>query len=628
MDPIQEILSLLGQTESSDESTARLEELYASLEDAQLVDLETALTDEFDTVRAGDITPEVVTHLTSIAGAIDKIRASAEERIATATQLAADAEAAQTAQAEVLAELDKRVKPADAAPADGADKTADADSTELAVEAVQLEEENTETEATIVVEDADEAAVVETEAVVTEEAVVVDAPVEAAVEEVETEEVPTETTTTPATATKEQIMSRTPKQFAAEATATPALTIRAAGGGTFDNILSVEDALIERYRDLMGTGRHGVGRFRVASIDTPYAADRKLADNRVTDVTDMVNEIRNAATTSGGVESLVADGGICAPVDVHYGLQTIATAGRPLRDAITTFQSKRGGIQFVRPLTLADINAATTPSAGNAIGVITEAQDAASTFNKSSQFIECGDLVEARIDAVYNQLRFGNFMERTFPERVSQFTDLSLAAYARFSEQRLFNRLEANSTDVFAPQELGASRDLLTTLNRTAINYRARNRMPVNATLDIILPAWVGMGLLPDDQTNALQAYPQQFEVTVSTIETWLRQRNINVLAWFQDDFTTAQASGGALNAYPSTFEVLMFHPGAHVLVDGGTLDIGVFRDAGMIADNVFGTFSEEFWTAAMWGLESLAIHFSLCASGASAGSIAPTCGS
>ena len=70
MDPIQEILSLLGQTESSDESTARLEELFASLEDAQLVDLETALSDEFDTVRAGDITPEVVTHPTSIAGAM------------------------------------------------------------------------------------------------------------------------------------------------------------------------------------------------------------------------------------------------------------------------------------------------------------------------------------------------------------------------------------------------------------------------------------------------------------------------------------------------------------------------------------------------------------------------------
>lgn len=583
MDPIQEILSLLGQSEIDDEQKTRLAELYASLTDEQLAEVESTLSDEFDRVRSGDITADSVAYLTNIADAVDAVRAIAQSHIEEAN-----------ARADVVAQLESRMQ---------------------AVSEPQAEEPEPELEPEIEIEEVPvlvDAGIVET-APQAEAPVVEAAPVE---------------TVTAATATKGEIMSRTPKQFTAQEAPRNRVTIKAAGGGLFDNTHQIEESLIDRYRDLAGTGRHGVGRFRVATIEGNAPDSRRLADNRVTDVNDMVTEVRQAITTPGGAESLIAAGGICAPVDVYYGLDSISQAGRPLREALAQFTSRRGGISFSTPLGLDDILFSTTPTVGNAIGVVTEAQDAAGDVTKSIQCIECGDQVEVRVDAVYLNLCFGNFMSRTFPERDSQFTDLSLAQFARVSEQRLLAAMAANSTPVNAPQNLGASRDLITALNSAAINYRARHRMPVGGTVDVVLPAWVGLGLLPDDQTNALQSFGEQFTYTSAWVEARLAERNIRVINWFQDDFTTAVTAGGPLNAYPSTFFALMFHPGAHVFVDSGTLDIGVYRDSTMIAENKFGTFTEEFWTTAMWGLESLKINFSLCASGASAGSVAPTCGS
>jgi hypothetical protein len=188
--------------------------------------------------------------------------------------------------------------------------------------------------------------------------------------------------------------------------------------------------------------------------------------------------------------------------------------------------------------------------------------------------------------------------------------------------------LAGTKSSLNAPQKLGATRDFLTSINRAAINFRSIHRMPKTATLDLRLPAWVGMGLLPDDQTNALQSYPEQFEVTASTVERWLGQRNVRVAAWYEDDFTTAAADEGGVNNYPATFKVILTHPGYYGVVDNGELVIGLFRDGTMINDNVFRTFAEEFWNLASWGVDAWDIEYSLCENGASAGSVDPTCGS
>lgn len=622
-----EIQSLLSQGDLSDEQSARLEELYSSLEDGQLAALEASLTEEFDTIRAGENPAESITHLRALVAGVERVRLIAKDRLDTAAALAAaEAEATELAVAVHGAQQAAVVEP-EAEEAEEVEETEETE--EVAEEAVAEETEEVAEETPAETEEVE--AEVEAEKVETEpeaEAEEAEEEEEVEAEEVETEEAntgdPHEATV--ATATQEEIMSRTPKQFAAEPTH-PTFELLRAGGGTFADFREIDEALVERSRDLMGTGPQGVGRFRVASITNPISEARQLPANKVTDVTEMVDEIRYAVTKRGGAESLTADGGLCAPVENFYGLANISQASRPLRDALPVFQARRGGIQYMRPLSIADINATTTPTSDYAIGVVTEANDASSTYDKEYQTIDCGDLVTVKVDAVYNQLRFGNFIARTDAERVANFTDLSVAAYARFSERRLIDKMVANSTIVHAPQVLGALRDFLTRINQVAINYRARHRMPVDATLDTVIPAWV-VGLLGDDQVNALQSYPEQYDVGRAKVEAWLSERNINVLNWFQDDFIDATVSDGPINAYPTSFKVLMFHPGAHTIVDNGVLDLGVYRDSTLIADNMFGTFSEEFWSEAMWGLESLAVTFALCASGASAGSVEPSCGS
>lgn len=604
MNPIEEILSILSLTEPlTAEQTARLDELFASLNDEELAEAEAELSGLFDDIRTGEMTADAVARLTGIADYVDGLRAVAGERMTAAAEAEALAAAEAEATATALAELEARMNGLSADDGDDDEGTDDGD-------------------------DGDEPAEVEP----VEEPAADPAPAPAAAGAVGNPAPPSPRGTTAPAAARSTASIRGMKNRSPITTRPRPqqhqgrITLKRAGGGEFNSMGEIDDALLERWADLEGT--EGKGRHRVATFSTSYDPERTLPEGRITDVTDMVEEIRAKVSERGGVESLVADGGLCAPVENFYGTQTIAQASRPLRSSIGSFQAKRGGIQFMPPMTLSTILSATTPTAGRAIGVVSEAQDAASTYDKSVQAISCGSLTTKKIDAVYRQLEFGNFIDRTNPERVSQFTDLSLAAYARFSEQRLFNAMVTASTAQHTTQQLGASRDLINILNRAAINYRSRHRMDVNATIDVVIPAWVGMGLLPEDQNKQIYAGQEQFDVTAAWCESKLRAKNINVLNWYQDDFTDAVVAGGFVNTYPASFTVLLFHPGAHVYIDSGELNLGVVRDSTLNVSNIFRTFQEEFWTNAMWGVESDAIAFSLCANGASAGTIAPKCGS
>lgn len=574
MNRLQEILDLLADR--------------SALTDEQIGELESELQDLFDELRAelnGDDADVVaITEaLGSIADAVDALREEAATRIEAAEAEAAAAAKAEAERQRVIEELENRVKapvaeetatepPAEDDDPDGDDPD---DDEEPAPEATQTEERE---------------------------------PVGAAAGTGER---------TPLSAIKP------PKRFTPRPAEQqrPRVRIRAAAGGAeLADRAAVELALIDAHRYSEGQS----GRSRVAQFVAEFPKDRVLPAGRITDVTEMAEEVR--ARVSGPGEDLLAltaDGGICAAPEVWYDLQNISQAGRPLRASLPGFNAARGGITFDDPLTLADIGT-TGGSPDQAIGAMTAAQDAAGNVNKTYQVLDCGGSTTVTIEAVWRQLQFGNFQVRTGGERVSTFTDLSIAAFARFNEQRLWNKMLGLTKNVTSAAELGATRDFLTALNRGAINYRAKHRMLPNAPLEVRLPVWVGMGLLPDDQTKALQSYREQFEVTSADVEAWLGRRNIRVAAWYEDDFTTNVANNAALNEYPATFKVIMNHPGAWVYVDGGILDLGTIRDGDMVNDNVFRTFTEEFWNVGMWGVEAWNIEFTICANGASAGSIAP----
>lgn len=591
MDLLQRLLELLSAGTTGDDFDSQLSELLQGASLADLTVVEKGLQDHFDERRQLDVTDELVAELVSTASMVDVVRTQGAELTEAATQRQSQ-----------LDELAARVHP---------EPVAQDDSPAVDPPAAETDPP------------ADPPAEVEPPAAVDPPATV---PAPEPEPVAASAEAPAPAPARPAP-TLQQIARHAPAGDVRPDQAEPSVRIRSAGfGGEIPDLAGIDQLLVQQWSDIDGTDVRG--KVRVAKVTSQLPASRRLSDGVINDVSEIVDELRAKVCEPGGTEALVADGGICGPVDTRYDLTTIAHSRRPLRGAVGSYQTRRGGLRFDSPLRLSDIHSSTTPTSGYAIGKITEAQDAASTYDKSVQVITCGTATEKRVAAWYKQIEFGNFMARSNPERTGQFSQLVLSAFARFTEQQLFAGMRTNSIEVNAPQKLGATRDFLTAMNRQAIGYRHENRMEPQAVLDTVIPLWVGMGLLPDDQTNALQSYPEQYDVNIAQVESWLRGRGINVLAWYEDDYSTAAAAAGAVTAYPSSFYALMFHPGAHVVIDGGELDLGVFRDSTLVNNNTFRTFAEEWWETAMWGVESLAIEFALCANGASAGSRTPTCGS
>jgi len=364
----------------------------------------------------------------------------------------------------------------------------------------------------------------------------------------------------------------------------------------------------------------------VARVQTPYDDEHIVGPDASPFSTTTVME--RVATEF----ALTAAGGICAPTEPYYPQAMISTSARPIFDGLPRIQATRGGINWVAPPTLASIT--TSPSgqvAVTAIAQVTASQDAANA-TKPHQFISCGSPQSAQIYAVTNILEFGNMQGRTYPELVDAWTSLAEAAWARFAENLLLSAIVTGSTAVTSVQVLGVARDILNQATVAAAAYRNRHRMSPDATIVTMFPQWL-VGAIQSDIWSAFNTGDDEANtVTQALIENWFRVRNIRVI-WFQDgvgpgnpsaQIFPAQAAGALLN-WPKVCQWYMFHEGAWMILDGGTLDLGIVRDSTLNAANKYQMFFESFENMAFVGIESLRIRSTICVNGATAGTIDPT---
>ena len=70
----------------------------------------------------------------------------------------------------------------------------------------------------------------------------------------------------------------------------------------------------------------------------------------------------------------------------------------------------------------------------------------------------------------------------------------------------------------------------------------------------------------------------------------------------------------------PDTCEVLLFGEGSWLFLDGGTLDLGIVRDATLTSTNDALVFAESFEEVALVNGESVALSMDLCPDGTSRG--------
>lgn len=641
-------------------------DMLAELDDEQVSELQNSIVAEFDSVEQLDPTPETVDAMTALADMLDTVRGEVTRRAAQAEELAAAAAEASnrvheagedqeeemvpaeeeapveevTPEEEMPEEAEEPTEEASAVEEEVAEFATESDAAEVVEELEVVEfatDEETVVEETAEEFSAEEIAEVEVEAsadaevveVVEAEAVVasaeepeaevevveaeaaIEAPVEAEasiVEETETTIEPEAQEEAPVTAAAEGAFEApADRRPVAPATAVPvAITAGAdipgyTAGSTIDNMSDVAVAMEKRLHSLRRVNGGDGEQHIVASIATQYPESRVLG----TDPEENRAKIENVV----GAEALVASGGFATPLQVRYDVFGLGSAARPVRDSLPSFQADRGGIRYVTPPVLS--------SYANAVGVWTNAVDAdPQSATKASLTVTAAQEQTAYTDAVTLQMQFGNLFSRAYPELLARHNELGLIQHAREAEQNILSRIGSASTAVTTSSLIGFGRDFLVQIKRASAAYRSRHRIAPETQLRAIIPSWVIDAMsadltlsMPGDNTISLGA---------SEINGYLASSNVSLVASLDQNVFGAQSTG-ALNEFADSFTWYLFAEGSFIFLDGGTLDLGIIRDSGLVGTNDYKMFVETFEGVAFVGTESLAITSTISVNGVAA---------
>jgi hypothetical protein len=371
-----------------------------------------------------------------------------------------------------------------------------------------------------------------------------------------------------------------------------------------------------------GAGSVNDGQVTVATLTASFPEDRVLLAK---DPEGNTRKIESVVSP----QAITAAGGLCAPVDVRYdlfGLGEVDT--RPVRDALAGFNAARGGVRYMTSPTIADLDGAS--SLWTLQDDIDAATDGAPDPVKPCLRVACGDEVTVYTDAIPMCLTFGNLNARAYPEMVRRHNELALVQHARFAETRLLTRIGALSTAVTTTRKIGATADLLASVDRALAAYRSRHRLPATTRLRMMAPEWL-RALLRADMAYRMpgDGLAESFGIADAMIEGFFTSRNVNI-TWFIDGETgqvfSAQAAG-SLQDFPDSVIWYLFAEGTFLFLDGGTLDLGLIRDSTLIGTNDYKTFVESFEGVAKIGIESLRVTSRLEPTGMAGGTVDLTAG-
>jgi hypothetical protein len=389
-------------------------------------------------------------------------------------------------------------------------------------------------------------------------------------------------------------------------------------------MLSVADAMTKRLHAIRRTTGGDGETFSVATLNVNYPESRTL---RSGDVDSNNEKIKKVASP----EAILAAGGFCAPVEVSYDIFGFGVTDRPVKDALASFSADRGGIRYSTSPILGDLDDAV--SLWTLQNDIDAATEGGPDPTKPCLRVVCGEEVVVYTDAIPLCLTFGNLQSRAFPELVARNNELALVTHARYAETRLLTRIGSLSTQVSAPEKLGAARDFFEQVDRAAAAYRSRHRLAADENLRVIVPLW----LKNEIRSDLIFSMPagsdeDRFGISENIVNGWFAARNINV-TWTLDGeaaggSNAAQIFGsqnaGALNDWPANVVWYLFAEGTFLFLDGGTLDLGLVRDSTLNATNDYKMFVETFEGVAKVGVEALRVVSALDVNGASAGTVDP----
>ena len=438
---------------------------------------------------------------------------------------------------------------------------------------------------------------------------------------------------------------------------TPVVTASVAGadiapGQVLTDPMQLAEVMSETLRRMQRDAHHFGRSHRCATARWTYPEDRQL-DDSIAGNTAKLDKVCGLTSPRFGRKSgaLVATGGICLPTNVDYSVPTWSTADRPLRDGLPAFQATRGGVQFVTP---PDVGVpslqATASGAGLATGVWTEATDASPAgATKPVWQVACGSPQQVYVNAIPTRVEFGNMQSRFAPEQVAANTEQAIATAAREAELELLTLMYGASKQVLPQKYLGATRDLLASVDLLIAQYRYSHRIPRTASFTAVFPDWA-RDVIRADMSRELahdnNAARDVLGISDDLIDVWFSTRGIEVI-WTLDGLKSGTygtggsalpnqffpiATAGAEPQWPNqssdgSFVVgwLLYVEGTFQFLDGGRLDLGVVRDSILDATNDYETFVEPFESIAFRGVEVYQCQSTVLPTGGSAGSIATT---
>jgi len=330
--------------------------------------------------------------------------------------------------------------------------------------------------------------------------------------------------------------------------------------------------------------------------------------------------------------ALVASGAICTQLETNYEQITLgAPLDAPLASALPTVGASKGGLRF-RPYSKANIIAAlegighitygpgagacptgmgpgsisTMPIGGNSTG----GTDGELSDDNLKPCVEltCPPEDECYVEAFSQCLKVDNLQYRVDPGLVAEFQRDLAQAYTAVKEAWILAYLQGNATDM-PVTGLNGTPGVLYAIEQAAASYRSAHFMASNATIQ----AFIERGELDHLKLDVAMACGLGLDpfavmsMTEADLAAELRKRNIEPVF-----YTDPAKLGGAIQApaVPTgTVDVIMGAPGAVVMLDGGTLDLGIVRDSALNGTNDLQIFQEEWLGLCNRGIELIELQ-------------------
>lgn len=297
----------------------------------------------------------------------------------------------------------------------------------------------------------------------------------------------------------------------------------------------------------------------------------------------------------GGLQALTAAGGWCAPSETIYELFSYHTS-EGLID-IPEVTARRGGISFTKGPDFMTIfgNA-------NAGFIQTEAQAEAGT-TKPCYALTCPPFTEVRLDAIGFCATAPLLTEAAYPELVRQVLDMLGTGHARRKSASTISRIIANiatntgaqAAVTFAPiggagNQSGLA-DSLAAVELRANQIRQTLAMSPNAVIEGMVPYWA-RGVFRTELSRRL-GLTDPFRISDADIDSYWAVRNIRFQYVYDLQMLGATALGtvGGTNnwtGWPTTLDFYIWPAGAYTRLVNDVITLNAVYDHDLLTGNQY----------------------------------------